>query len=90
MTDEFEQAFGQWIDGATYDQAEETLFQLLRGAFLAGWKAAPTVSHSGATGRTPPSRGGSVWRKPSSVGHGCARCANGGARSKCTARSVHA
>lgn len=42
MTNEFEQAFGRWIDGAEYDKAEETLFQLLRGAFLAGWNAAQT------------------------------------------------
>lgn len=40
MTNEFEQAFGQWLDGAEYDKAEEMLFQLLRGAFFAGWMAA--------------------------------------------------
>ena len=51
MTNEFEQAFGQWIDGATYDKAEETLFQLLRGAFLAGWKAAQAQNETAKASR---------------------------------------
>ena len=51
MTDEFEQAFGQWIDGATYDQAEETLFQLMRVAFLAGWKAAQAQNETAQASR---------------------------------------
>ena len=51
MTNEFEQAFGQWLDGAEYNKAEEMLFQLLRSAFFAGWKAAQTQNETAKASR---------------------------------------
>ena len=40
QSDEFEQAFSDFIDRREYDQAENALFAMVRIAFLAGWKAA--------------------------------------------------
>ena len=40
QTDDFEQAFGDFLDRREYDQAENALFAMVRIAFLAGWKAA--------------------------------------------------
>ena len=40
MTDEFEQAFGNYLEQSAYDDAEESLFSMIRSAFIAGWKAA--------------------------------------------------
>ena len=40
QSDEFEKAFGDFIDRREYDQAEQALFAMVRIAFLAGWKAA--------------------------------------------------
>ena len=39
-TNEFEESFSEFLESHTYDEAEEWLFTLLRGAFAAGWKAA--------------------------------------------------
>ena len=36
----FEQAFGDFLDRREYDQAESALFDIVRIAFLAGWRAA--------------------------------------------------
>ena len=40
ITDEFELAFSNFLDRREYDNAEAALFELVRAAFLAGWKAA--------------------------------------------------
>lgn len=40
QSDEFEKAFGDFLDRREYDQAENALFAMVRIAFLAGWKAA--------------------------------------------------
>ncbi len=36
----FEQAFGDFLERREYDQAENALFSIVRIAFLAGWNAA--------------------------------------------------
>ena len=40
MSDDFETAFGEFLEHKAYDEAEEALFSMLREAFIAGWKAA--------------------------------------------------
>ena len=40
MSNEFEEAFSEFLDRQTYDEAESALFDVVRAAFLAGWKAA--------------------------------------------------
>ncbi len=40
QTNQFEQAFSDFLDRHEYDQAENALFSMVRIAFLAGWKAA--------------------------------------------------
>lgn len=40
QTNEFEQAFSDFLETKAYDDAEDTLFSVLRMAFIAGWKAA--------------------------------------------------
>jgi hypothetical protein len=40
MSNDFEKAFGDFLDRREYDQAENALFAMVRIAFLAGWKAA--------------------------------------------------
>ena len=45
MSQEFEAAFGAFLDRHEYDDAESALFSMVRTAFLAGWMAA---------GGTPP------------------------------------
>lgn len=40
QTNDFEKAFGDFLDRREYDQAENALFSIVRIAFLAGWKAA--------------------------------------------------
>ena len=54
MQAELEEAFGNWIDGTAYDQAEAALFQVIRQAFLAGWEAgrATDPAHLPATPRS--------------------------------------
>lgn len=44
-SDNFEQAFSNFLDRQEYDEAEGALFAIVRAAFLAGWNAA---------GGTPP------------------------------------
>ena len=39
-SNDFEQAFSDFLDSRAYDQAEDALFSMVRMAFLAGWKAA--------------------------------------------------
>ena len=46
QTNQFEQAFSDFLDRREYNQAENALFSMVRIAFLAGWKA--------AGGETPP------------------------------------
>lgn len=41
--DNFELAFSNFLDRREYDDAESALFELVRAAFLAGWKAAGGV-----------------------------------------------
>lgn len=48
MSNEFEEAFSEFLDRQTYDEAESALFDVVRAAFLAGWKAA------GGTGSDSP------------------------------------
>ena len=40
MSDEFELAFSNFLEGEAYDNASQALFDLVRAAFEAGWKAA--------------------------------------------------
>lgn len=40
MSQDFEEAFGAFLDRHEYDEAESALFDMVRIAFLAGWKAA--------------------------------------------------
>ena len=40
QTDEFEQAFSDFLGSKEYDDAEDTLFSVIRMAFIAGWQAA--------------------------------------------------
>ena len=40
MSNEFEKAFGDFLDRHEYDEAEAYLFSMVRLAFVAGWKAA--------------------------------------------------
>ena len=44
-TNDFEEAFGDFLDRHEYDEAESALFGMVRVAFVAGWRAA---------GGTPP------------------------------------
>lgn len=37
---DFEKAFGDFIDRREYDDAENALFEMVRIAFMAGWRAA--------------------------------------------------
>lgn len=39
-TDEFELAFSHFLETPAYDEAEESLFSVIRMAFIAGWEAA--------------------------------------------------
>ena len=40
MSNDFEEAFGAFLDRREYDEAEAALFGIVRSAFLAGWQAA--------------------------------------------------
>ena len=40
MNQDFEEAFSCFLDRREYDEAESALFEMVRIAFLAGWKAA--------------------------------------------------
>jgi hypothetical protein len=40
QSDNFEKAFGDFLERREYDQAENALFAMVRIAFTAGWKAA--------------------------------------------------
>ena len=40
MDNEFEAAFSAFLDRHEYDDAESALFEIVRAAFLAGWRAA--------------------------------------------------
>lgn len=40
QSDNFEKAFGDFLERREYDQAENALFAMVRIAFAAGWKAA--------------------------------------------------
>ena len=40
MNNDFEKAFGDFLERREYDQAESALFDMVRISFLAGWKAA--------------------------------------------------
>ena len=47
-SDNFEKAFGNFLESEVYDRGEDTLFALARTAFIAGWEAAkgePSESH---------------------------------------------
>lgn len=39
MSDDFEKAFGYFLERREYDDAEGALFSMVRTAFLAGWRA---------------------------------------------------
>ena len=39
-TDNFEKAFEIFIDGKEYDATQQSIFELVRSAFAAGWAAA--------------------------------------------------
>ncbi len=48
QTNDFEKAFGDFIDRREYDEAENALFAMVRIAFSAGWESAggtPPTSH---------------------------------------------
>lgn len=40
QSNDFEAAFGRFLEQTEYDAAEAALFSLVRAAFLAGWRAA--------------------------------------------------
>lgn len=40
LSNDFERAFGDFLDCHEYDQAENALFAMVRISLLAGWKAA--------------------------------------------------
>ena len=40
MSNKFEAAFSSFLDRHEYDDAESALFDIVRAAFLAGWRAA--------------------------------------------------
>ncbi len=40
MTNDFEEAFGDFLERKEYDDAEGALFDMVRISFLAGWNAA--------------------------------------------------
>lgn len=40
MSNDFEEAFSNFMERREYDEAENALFSMIRIAFLAGWKAA--------------------------------------------------
>ena len=40
MSNRFEAAFSSFLDRHEYDDAESALFDIVRAAFLAGWRAA--------------------------------------------------
>ena len=40
MSNDFEEAFSNFLERKEYDEAENALFAMVRIAFLAGWKAA--------------------------------------------------
>lgn len=40
MDNKFESAFSSFLDRHEYDDAESALFDIVRAAFLAGWRAA--------------------------------------------------
>lgn len=40
MSNDFEEAFSNFMERREYDEAESALFSMVRIAFLAGWKAA--------------------------------------------------
>ena len=44
QTNEFEQAFSDFLETKAYDEAEDALFSVMRMAFLAGWRAARGVA----------------------------------------------
>lgn len=40
MSNDFEEAFSNFLERKEYDEAESALFSMVRIAFLAGWNAA--------------------------------------------------
>lgn len=40
MSNDFEEAFSNFLERREYDEAESALFSMVRIAFLAGWNAA--------------------------------------------------
>ena len=52
-SDEFEAAFGAYLDSVSYDDAESALFAIIRSAFLAGWQSA---------GKDPPLPSPAIFR----------------------------
>ena len=64
MSNDFEEAFGNFLDRTEYDQAANALFEITRAAFQAGWLAAggqPPVPQKRCQlvrpGETPPQDG---------------------------------
>ena len=49
-SNEFEQAFGEFLDSDEYEQLSALLFDLSRKAFAAGWQAALQSRCSGEKG----------------------------------------
>ncbi len=40
MNNDFEKGFSDFLECQQYDEAENIMFELIRSAFIAGWKAA--------------------------------------------------
>lgn len=40
MDNDFEKAYGDYLESMAYEETENLLFSVLRNAFLAGWQAA--------------------------------------------------
>mgnify|MGYP001100610827 CR=1 FL=1 len=47
MDNEFEAAFSCFLERHEYDDAESVLFEIVRAAFLAGWRAVSARRRSG-------------------------------------------
>ena len=78
MDNDFEGAFGEYLDSAEYDAIANELFAATRNAFLAGWIAAGgSVSAGGHlfevfAGKESRERGsGEEKAEPSAAGGGC-------------------
>ena len=43
MSNEFEKALDAFLEGADADEAHQALYDIIRAAFLAGWRSAAAI-----------------------------------------------